>query len=87
MEGYREDLDLGMRILKKFGLNSIKYCPSALIGTLDRREKVFGYPIWKFPSAWKKGVRGGKKKENYLLKVLLIFMESLENSAQQWDRL
>jgi glycosyltransferase involved in cell wall biosynthesis len=58
LEGYREDLDLGKRILKKFGLSSIKYCPSVLIGTSSRREKVFGYPFWKFPAAWKKGIRG-----------------------------
>lgn len=58
----REDLDLGLRILKKFGFFSIKYCPFVLIGSSARREKVFGYPFWKFPDAWQKGVRGVRNK-------------------------
>ena len=60
-KGEREDLDLGKRILKKFGLFSIKYSPTVLIGTSARREKIFGYPIFKFPSAWTEGARGVRK--------------------------
>ncbi len=63
LEGHREDLDLGLRILRKFGFSSIEYCPSVLIGSSARREKIFGYPFWKFPSAWQKGIRGVRRKK------------------------
>lgn len=63
LNGYREDLDLGLRTMKKFGISSIKYCPSVLIGSSARREKIFGYPFWKFPSAWGDGVRGVREKK------------------------
>jgi len=63
LEGYREDLDLGLRTLKKFGVFSIKYCPTVLIGSSARREKLFGYPFWRFPSAWQQGVRGVRGKK------------------------
>lgn len=53
MEGHREDLDLGLRFYHKFGYSSIKYLPSALIGSSARREKIFGYPLFDFPSAWR----------------------------------
>jgi len=59
----REDLDLGLRVLRKFGFFSIKYCPYVLIGSSARREKIFGYPFWKFPDAWQKGVRGVRNKK------------------------
>lgn len=62
LKGDREDLDLGMRIIKKFGLFSVRYCPSILIGTSARREIIFGYPIWQFPAAWRKGARGVRRK-------------------------
>lgn len=61
MEGKREDLDLGIRILKEFGPFSIRYRPTVLVGTSARREKVFGYPLLKIPKAWEvRGIRKGK---------------------------
>lgn len=62
----REDLDLGLKVLKKFGVFSIKYCPYVLIGSSARREKIFGYPFWKFPDAWQKGVRGVRNKKVFV---------------------
>ena len=63
IEGYREDLDLGIRILKRFGFSSVKYCPTVLIGSSARREKVFGYQFWRFPYAWERGIRGVRGKK------------------------
>lgn len=61
MEGKREDLDLGKKILKEFGPFSIRYRPTVLVGLSARREKLFGYPFWKYPKAWEvRGVRKGK---------------------------
>jgi glycosyltransferase involved in cell wall biosynthesis len=63
MEGNREDLDLGLRFYHEFGYSAIKYSPNTLIGSSARRERMFGYPLFDFPSAWGKrrktrGVRG-----------------------------
>jgi glycosyltransferase involved in cell wall biosynthesis len=66
MEGGREDLDLGWKVFKKFGFFAIKSKPRVLIGSSARREKVFGYPILDFPSAWGKknqSIRGVRKEK------------------------
>lgn len=62
IDGHREDLDLGLRIVRKFGFFSIKYCPTVIIGSSARREIIFGYPFWKFPAAWQKEARGVRGK-------------------------
>jgi len=47
MEGYREDLDLGQRVLERYGSGSVGLVRSALIGTSARREEVYGFgKLW-----------------------------------------
>jgi|GEM_PF-2347203 len=65
MEGHREDLDIGLKFYHKFGYSAIKYLPNALIGSSARREKIFGYPLFDFPSAWgkKRSIRGVREDD------------------------
>lgn len=47
MKGYREDLDLGQRVLARFGPESVGLVRKALIGTSARREEVYGFgKLW-----------------------------------------
>jgi len=55
MQGYREDLKLGQDVIRRFGLNSIKLLRGALLGTDPRREKIYGFRMWKV-----RGVRGSE---------------------------
>jgi len=46
-DGYREDLDLGQRVLARFGPGSVGLVRNALIGTSARREAVYGFgKLW-----------------------------------------
>jgi len=48
MEGYREDLDLGRRVIARFGPESVGLVRHALMGTSARREAVYGFrKLWK----------------------------------------
>ena len=47
MKGYREDLDLGRRILARYGPDSVVLMRNALVGTSARRERVYGFgKLW-----------------------------------------
>ncbi len=47
MQGFREDLDLGEKVVKEYGFGSIILLHNAVIGTSARREKVYGWKMWK----------------------------------------
>jgi len=48
MDGCREDLDLGQRVLAHYGPASVGLVRQALIGTSARREAVYGFgKLWK----------------------------------------
>jgi glycosyltransferase involved in cell wall biosynthesis len=49
LEGNREDIDLGKRIVARFGPGAIRMVYSALVGLSVRREKAYGYRMWKVP--------------------------------------